>query len=70
MIVSSEYVLLEPLADDRRYVVEKFYTDTGEEYELIYLAEPGQDYQEHLDASRLSISESLAQEEAYSILNG
>jgi hypothetical protein len=70
MIVSSEYVLLEPLADNRRYVVEKFYTDTGEVYELIYLAESGQDYQSHLDASMLSLSESLAQAEAYSILNG
>jgi hypothetical protein len=70
MIVSSEYILLEPLSDNRRYVVEKFYTDTGEAYELIYLAEPEQDYQVHLDASRLSLSESLAQSEAYSMLNG
>jgi hypothetical protein len=70
MIVSSEYVLLEPLEDDRRYVVEKFYTDAGEVYELVYLSEAGQDYQSHLESSRLSLSESLAQSEAYSVLNG
>jgi hypothetical protein len=70
MIVSSEYILLEHLSDKRRYVVEKFYTDTGEVYDLIYLAESGQDYQSHLDSSKLSISEALAQAEAYSILNG
>jgi hypothetical protein len=70
MITNSEYVLLEPLNDNRRYVIEKFYTDTGEVYESIYLADQEQDYSSHLESTRLSIVESLAQSEAYSMLNG
>jgi hypothetical protein len=66
VIVSSEYVLLEPLEDNRRYVVERFFTDTGEVYELMYLAEPDQDYQSHLEASKQSLIESLSQSEGSS----